>query len=159
MTRSTDIIDYDGGAIYLLDNQLSSQTDTITAIVGGRLRPGVGALAVNTTHDRSRGNLARVSVEVGGGQFPPEPTDAEFIEEVSFPTELGSQRIGDCYFAECQGELAAPLTPPGPACVHVRLYEISGPHEPYLASAPGYEPRMVPVNEHLLLQLWSEPTP
>ncbi|MFE3543857.1 hypothetical protein ACFXK0_12895 [Nocardia sp. NPDC059177] len=158
MARSTDIIDYDGGAFYLLDNQLSDQTDTITAIAGGRLRPGTGALAIKTSEDRSRGNLGRVSVEVGDGQFPPEPTDAEFIDEISYSTELGSQRIGDCYFAECRGELNGTLTPPGPARIHVRLYQVPGPHEPFHASAPGYESRMVPVNEHLLLHLWSEPS-
>ncbi|MGW5452313.1 hypothetical protein [Nocardia sp. NPDC003979] len=158
MTRSTDIIDYDGGAFYLLDDQLSDQTDTIPAIADGRLRPGIGALAIKTIQDRSRGNLARVTVEVGDGQFPSEPTDAEFVEETSYLTELGGERIGDCYFAECRGELSGTLTPAGPARIHVRLYQIPGPHKPYHASAPGYESQMVPVNEHLLLHLWSEPS-
>ncbi|WP_194837314.1 hypothetical protein [Nocardia sp. XZ_19_369] len=156
--RATDIIDYDGGSIYLLDDDLTKQTDTIPALDTGRLRPGVGAMGIKTVNDRSYGHLARISVEVAAAGFPAEPADAEFIEESSYLTELGCQRIGDCYFAECQGELAAPLTPPGRARVHVRLYEIPGPHDPYRAAAPGYSPRLVPVNEHLLLHIWNERT-
>lgn len=154
--RSTDIIDYDGGAIYLLDDQLTDQTRTLPVLDTGRLRPGFGILGIKTSNERSYGHLARVSVETADG-FPPEPTDAEFMAETSYLTDLGRQRIGDCYFAACQGDLARPLTPPGPARVHVRLYEIRGPQEPYRAAAPGYEPRLIPVNEHLLLHIWNEP--
>lgn len=156
--KSTDIIDYDGGTIYLLDDKLTNQTNTIPALDTGRLRPGHGALGIKTVNERSYGHLARISVETADTGFPPEPTDAEFIAETSYLTDLGQQRLGDCYFAECQGELAGTLTPPGPARIHVRVYDIPGPHEPYHATAPGHPPRLVPVNEHLLLQIWNEPT-
>ncbi|MEV0684781.1 hypothetical protein AB0I35_13040 [Nocardia sp. NPDC050378] len=159
MVTLTDIIDYDnGGLIYLLDRALDSQPRTISWDGERRLRPGVGALAISTGRDRSHGNLGRVSVGVGDGGFPPEPTGAEFIEEASYLTELGREYVGSSYYEECQGELAVGLTPPGPARVHVRLYEVAGPHESYSASAPGHETRSVPVDVHLLLHIWNEAT-
>ncbi|MGS2811045.1 hypothetical protein [Nocardia sp. MW-W600-9] len=159
MVTLTDIVDYDnGGLIYLLDRALDSQPKTISWEGEHRLRPGVGALAISTGRDRSHGNLGRVSVVVGEGGFPPEPVGAEFVEEASYLTELGRQYVGSSYYEECQGELAIDLTPPGPARVHVRLFEVAGPHEPYSASAPGYEPRSVPVDVHLLLHIWNEAT-
>ncbi|MFD3595557.1 hypothetical protein ACFWU5_22775 [Nocardia sp. NPDC058640] len=153
----TDIIDHDGGSIYLLDSDLGDQPDTIVSSGDRRLRPGIGALAVGVGQDRANGGLGRVSVDVGDGGFTPEPGDAVFVEECEYLTRQGRQYIGSCYFEECQGELAEPLTPGGAAVVHVRLYELPGPHEPYYASAPGYEARWVPVNVHLLLHIWNEP--
>lgn len=154
---ATDIIDYDeGGCIYLVDEPLRDQMHTLPSHPA-RLRAGIGALCIDAGRDRSYGNLARVSVEVGEGGFPPEPESAEFLAEAAYLTEHGSQRLASCYFEECQGELAGTLTPAGPARVHVRLYELPGPHQPYLATAPGHEPRLVPVDPHLLIHLWNEP--
>ncbi|WP_146251361.1 hypothetical protein [Nocardia tenerifensis] len=149
------MVDYDGGLIYLLDHDLDQQTATITMTAGPRLLPGIGALAIRTRH--RQGNLARVTVEAGAGRYPPEPADAHFLEEATYTTARGRQYVGSCYFEQCQGQLAEPLTDPGPARVHVRLYEIPGPHEPYLATAPGHADRLIDIDEHLLLHIWNEP--
>ncbi|ASF07515.1 hypothetical protein NBRGN_044_00070 [Nocardia brasiliensis NBRC 14402] len=155
MVRLSDVVDYDGGMIYLLDHDLDQQTATIRMTAGPRLLPGIGALAIRTR--QRQGNLARVSVEMGADLYPPEPVDAQFLEEATYRTERGRQYVGSCYYEHCQGQLADPLTGSGPARVHVRLYEVPGPHEPYRATAPGHADRLIDIDEHVLLHIWNEP--
>jgi hypothetical protein len=161
MVRMTDVVSYDGAVIgHLLDSDLHRQALTIAfEASGSRLKPGVGALAILAGQGVDYGFMVRISVEVGEGQFPNEPNDAEFIEEAEYLTELGQQYVADYNLEECQGDLAGALTPPGRAIVHVRLYGIEGPHEPYLAAPPGYPSRLIPVAEHLLLHIWNESSP
>ncbi|MEV6562523.1 hypothetical protein AB0M22_42855 [Nocardia sp. NPDC051756] len=158
MATLTDVVDYDGGGFFVTDADLDEQISTLPSYQPGqRLCPGIGAVRINTTHDLARG-LVRVSVEVGDTSFPAPPENARLLEERSYLTRRGAQRVRDSNLEECQGQLAAPLTAAGPAAVHVRLYEIPGPHEQYLATAPGYADRLIEIDEHLLLHLWNEPT-
>lgn len=143
--RATDVVDLDYGLIYITDDVLDDQLDTLP-LAGGRLQPGLGALRIITIAERG---LARVTVDMREPGGRPEPVaELEGSEECIYRTELGVQRVRGWELEECQGDLADPFTPPGPAIVHVRVYTVPGPHEP---SSLG-----VPIIEHVLLQIWNE---
>ncbi|WP_194833465.1 hypothetical protein [Nocardia sp. XZ_19_369] len=157
MATLTDVVDYDGGGFFLTDADLDDQISTLSYEPGQRLYIGTGAVRINTTRDQARG-LARVSVEVGDNAFPVPPANARLVDERTYHTQRGAQRIRDSNLEECQGQLATPITAAGPATVHIRVYEIPAPHDQYLATAPNYADRLIDIDEHLLLHIWNEPT-
>ncbi|QBS39554.1 hypothetical protein [Nocardia sp. CS682] len=140
----TDIVDHADGFFFLTDDHLDDQLRTISQKTGPRFRPGEGALQIHVAGD----GMARVTVDVSDTGFPAIPVGRELIDECIYTTALGAQRVRHSWLEEAQGQLDDPVTPSGPARVHVRMYKIPGPHEPVTSG--------IEVTEHVLLHIWNE---
>ncbi|WP_194838824.1 hypothetical protein [Nocardia sp. XZ_19_369] len=141
----TDLVDHADGFFFLTDDLLDDQLRTISQKTGPRLRPGAGALQLHTA---TEDGMARVTVAVSDTALPAPPDDLELIDECTYTTALGAQRLRHSWLEETQGQLRDPITPPGPARVHVRMYEVPGPHEPLVSG--------IEVTEHILLHIWNQ---
>ena len=112
------------------------------------LRRGIGALLI-LSDELHTGGYVRVTVEIGQDRLPDPRPDLGLCDEWDYPTELGSQRVRQSELDELFGELSDPITPPGPARVHVRMYKMPGPHKPYT-------PEHRVVDAHIFLQIWNK---
>ncbi|MFH5209196.1 hypothetical protein ACHIPZ_13475 [Antrihabitans sp. NCIMB 15449] len=146
MTRYADVVDTDE-CFYLSDDALDDQTDTLTYSEGKYLDPGEGILRITT---QITFGLVRIEVETFDDALPPESTEQwDGVEEAYYRTQLGLQRVRSSELEECQGELAGPVTQPGPAIVHVRAHWNNRVQPP--------SPLGVPVVAHYLLHIRQSP--
>lgn len=146
MASYTDVVDADE-CFYLSDAELDDQTDTLTYSEGKFLDPGEGILRIRTEFTFG---LVRIEVETFDDALPSEsPGEWDGVEEAHCRTQLGLQRVRSSELEECHGELAGPVTQPGPAIVHVRAHWTNTPQQP---SALG-----VAVVARYLLHIWQQP--
>ncbi|SNT40181.1 hypothetical protein [Rhodococcoides kyotonense] len=151
------VIEVENSCFYIADEILDDQVSSIPR-TGGLLLPGVGAMAIGTV---VRDGFVLVEVDAYSSEPPPHTSHAvtESVEQSSYTTYFGSQRLAAGTLGECFGELAAVLTPAGTRTVHVRAArEVFPPKtltqvfiNPYTTFSE------LAVGERYRLQIWSEP--
>lgn len=155
MGALTGVIEVENSCFYIADEVLEDQVSSVQR-TGSLLLPGVGAMAIGTV---VRDGFVVVEVEA----FDSEPspltthTDTELVEQSSYVTRVGSQRLAAGTLGECFGELAAVLTPAGASTVHVRAARDVFP--PQTLTQVFINPYTtfpeLSVSERYRLQVWS----
>ncbi len=155
MGALTGVIEVENSCFYIADEVLEDQVSSIQR-TGSLLLPGVGALAIGTV---VRDGFVVVEVEAFDSEPPPPTTHTEtdLVEQSSYVTHVGSQRLAAGTLGECFGELAAVLTPAGARTVHVRAARDVFP--PQTLTRVFINPyttfRELSVSERYRLQVWS----
>ena len=151
------VIEVENSCFYISDEILDDQVSSINR-TGALLLPGVGAMAISTV---IRDGFVMVEVEAYSSEPPPLTTlpVTDRVDQSSYPTHVGSQRLAAGTLGECFGELGAVLTSAGASTVHVRAArDVFPPKTLTQVFITPYTtfPELI-VSERYRLQVWSVP--
>lgn len=133
---------------YVTDRHLQDQTSTIdySRSPNSHLHVGVGAAAINTPAGFEYGK-ADIVVEICEHEPAASVELWDGVEESSYATQQGLQQVRDTFLEEGVGDLAVPMTQPGPAIVHLRVHWVHREHPD-----PGH------LSLRYLMQMWTTAT-